>query len=96
MKTETYNQTEIYNKLALKLNASVIANYYDRACIDTSIANYYNKSQTYSDTEIDKILDNKHNLITPSTNLTLRSLTTQTNVITPVLRTTNIDSFRCC
>ncbi|MFM7984721.1 MAG: hypothetical protein ACKPKO_35900, partial [Candidatus Fonsibacter sp.] len=54
-------------------------------------AKYYNKTQTYSNTEIVTQLDTKQNLITPSTNLTIGSLTAQTNVITPVLRTTNIE-----
>ncbi|MFM7987827.1 MAG: hypothetical protein ACKPKO_51795, partial [Candidatus Fonsibacter sp.] len=35
LKTETYNQTEIYNKLALKLNPSIIHDYYNKLYIDT-------------------------------------------------------------
>ncbi|MFM7978156.1 MAG: hypothetical protein ACKPKO_02475, partial [Candidatus Fonsibacter sp.] len=94
LKTETYNQTEIYNKLALTLNASVIANYYDKSCIDTLIANYYTNTQTYSNTEIDTKLDTKQNLITPSTNLTLGSLTAQTNIITPIFKNYKILSYK--
>ena len=73
------------------MNAPVIANYCDKTFNDTLIANCYTKTQTYSNTEIDTQVDAKHNLITPSTNLTWRSLTAQTHVITHFLRTTNIE-----
>ncbi|MFM7987826.1 MAG: hypothetical protein ACKPKO_51790 [Candidatus Fonsibacter sp.] len=52
MKTETYNQMEIDNKLALKLNASIINDYYNKLYIDTLIAKYYLKTETYNQTEI--------------------------------------------
>ena len=48
LKTETYNQTEIDDKLDLKLNASLISN-------------YYLTTETYNQKEIDDKLDLKLN-----------------------------------
>ena len=60
-KTETYNQTEINNKLALKLNASVINDYNNKLYIDILIAKYYLKTETYNQTEINDKLALKLN-----------------------------------
>ena len=61
MKTETYNQTEINEKLALKLNASVINDYYNKLYIDSLISRYYLKTETYNQTEINDKLALKLN-----------------------------------
>ena len=78
MKTETYNQKEIDDKLDLKLNASLISN-------------YYLKTETYNQKEVDDKLATKQNLINASTDLVVSSLTAQTHVSTPTLRATNIE-----
>jgi len=52
LKTETYNQTEIYDKLSLKLNASIINDYYNKLYINSLVSRYYLKTETYNQTEI--------------------------------------------
>ncbi|MFM7981083.1 MAG: hypothetical protein ACKPKO_17370, partial [Candidatus Fonsibacter sp.] len=52
LNTETYNQTETNDKLSLKLNASIINDYYNKLYIDNLISNYYLKTETYNQTEI--------------------------------------------
>ena len=41
MKSETFNQKEISDKLDLKLNASIINDYYNKLYIDDLIAKHY-------------------------------------------------------
>ena len=49
------------------------------------------QSTTYTITPVEYFLTHMQLTITPSTKLTLASLTAQTHVITPALRTTNIE-----
>lgn len=69
-KTETYNQTEINQKIAdvtpdmsdyyTKTEIdTTINNYYDKPYIDNKFQDYYTKSETYNKTETDDFLDDK-------------------------------------
>ncbi|MFM7987976.1 MAG: hypothetical protein ACKPKO_52550, partial [Candidatus Fonsibacter sp.] len=48
-------------------------------------------STTYTITQVDNLLAQKQPTITSSTNLKIGSLTAQTNIITPVVRTADIE-----
>ena len=45
LKTKTYNQVEINDKLALKLNATAMDDFYNKAYINHLSTSYYTKGE---------------------------------------------------
>ena len=85
----TYTKAEVDKSLVVKANQSTT---YTKIEVDTALALKANQSTTHSITQVDNLLAQKQPFITSSTNLTIGRLTTQTHVITPVLRATHIES----
>ncbi|MFM7982415.1 MAG: hypothetical protein ACKPKO_24150, partial [Candidatus Fonsibacter sp.] len=78
----TYTKTEVATALVLKS---------DKTYVDTQLALKANQSSTYTITQVYNIRAQKQPTITLSTNLTMGSVTAQTNYIIPVVRTTYIE-----
>ncbi|MFM7988445.1 MAG: hypothetical protein ACKPKO_54945, partial [Candidatus Fonsibacter sp.] len=82
------SQSTIYTKADVDTALSLKP---DRTYVDAQLALNANQSTTYTITQVNNILARKQPTITSSTNLTMGSITAQTNVVTPVVRTTDID-----
>ncbi|MFM7982296.1 MAG: hypothetical protein ACKPKO_23550, partial [Candidatus Fonsibacter sp.] len=86
------DKTYVDTQLAQKANQSTT---YTKTEVDTELAKKVNQTDweanCYTKSQTDTKLDAKQNLITTSSTLALSTLVAQTNVITLVSRTTNIE-----